>query len=154
MTDDELELFKVRLAETITWCNIKADIADPKFSLRSSLLRPHDVTYDEHGNVEYGEFCNYDWTKAVDHVSSIRSSEIDKQNISLVQLVDNIHGGLLGLSDYFTMLECLSEIESLGFYDSNDLLHGIPGFLSTIIQIRTMQEVSFWFFGFHKFLLI
>ena len=133
MTDDsQINLFRARLAETIAWCDARADAADPKNSLRSPELTPENWSLDSHG------YDDYDWAydkakgwdyslvsamKIVDSISDRRSSLVAELNLRTASMPTNFSelGRLALMSIASNLSDGLSQDYSGGFYDIEEM---------------------------------
>lgn len=107
------ETFSQQLAETITWCKPRVDIAEPKWCLRSDALKP-DCDYHSPNDPTLSNDAT-----AIRFVVQRRHNAIAQ--LGKTTLSPNLHGGRLLLC-YFdeTNHNEGSADESRWYYDGND----------------------------------
>jgi hypothetical protein len=118
----DLDLFRVRLAETIAWCSERASGDDPKHSLRTMDLLPpflRDCTeqwfWEHQGSAEQMQAI-------VEAVGENRAKHLREQGRCTVAPADGPAAGyLLFCAPDETVWDGVSEPESDGFFDCGDL---------------------------------
>ena len=124
-----------RLAETIAWCQFRANISDPKESLRTPVLRPANLSSIPN---QWGNY-DYDWDVAeqvqatVDALAYRRANLLQAESLSFDASMPDLQGGRLLIaapneSDWC----CLSEAEAEGFIDALD----VPAWDTWICYLR------------------
>jgi hypothetical protein len=112
--EDEITKFRLRLAETIAWCAVRASVDDPKDSLRTGALQPH-------------AFGNYtqpleERRAIVDAVVETRAKLLCTENRYPDSPAVTLAGGrLLICAPDESVWDAVSESESDGFFDEVDI---------------------------------
>lgn len=113
-TKIDIDAFRWRLAETITWCGKRASLTDPKDCLRTESLRPPSFWYGE---------AVYPKQLVVDSLLEQRAKDLRGWQIDdyPTASADSLQGGRLLLYDPDQNLaDGAAEDESLGFFNVNN----------------------------------
>ena len=123
MTDEqEIDMFKMRLAETIAWCAAQARVTDPANSLRTAALTPSNRRMD------FAGYADFDWEteESGDQVLSA----LAEPRAGLLKIADLtpaplpaslVAGRLIVYQPDQTLEDGLSEEISKGFFDQGDV---------------------------------
>lgn len=109
-------VFEMRLAETIEWCLSRADISEPKDSLRSKALKP-EVLFNEDSYL-------YNPAKRIEGISDLlakRRKLLGKEVVPVTTNADLKVGKLLAFFPDETLCDGAAEMASYGFFDVDNV---------------------------------
>jgi len=126
MDSQELEQFKIRLAQTIFWCTLRADLSNPATSLRTPELRPRLLEENR--------------PSAVENVANARElfGGVEIRNATIPE---NLGGGRLLVYFPNNDLSCgAAEQQTEGFFDVNN----VPPWDTWVAYIQDSRSIEFY----------
>jgi hypothetical protein len=116
----DIELFKLRLAETIAWCSARASTADPKHSLRTLDLLPAFIRRNAESDLHQSK---PEQLRAIaEALAGNRARHLREEGKYPAAPVEDLAGGyLLGCAPNESVWDGVAEPESEGFFDGGDL---------------------------------